>query len=29
VRDSAGLDSDIDILVKFDGPATSVRYFGV
>jgi predicted nucleotidyltransferase len=29
VRDSAGPDSDIDILVKFDGPATSARYFGV
>ena len=28
-RDSAGPDSDIDILVKFDGPATSARYFGV
>ena len=27
--DSAGPDSDIDILVKFDGPATSARYFGV
>ena len=22
-------DSDIDILVRFDGPATSKRYFGV
>ena len=29
VRDSAGPDSDSDILVKFDGPATSARYFGV
>ena len=29
VRDSAGPDSDIDIVVAFDGPATSVRYFGV
>jgi predicted nucleotidyltransferase len=29
VRDAAGPDSDIDILVKFDGPATSARYFGV
>ena len=29
VRDSAGPDSDIDIVVAFDGPATSTRYFGV
>lgn len=29
VRDAARLDSDIDILVSFDGPATSERYFGV
>ena len=29
VRDSARVDSDIDILVSFDGPATSERYFGV
>jgi predicted nucleotidyltransferase len=29
VRDTAGSDSDIDILVAFDGPATSQRYFGV
>jgi predicted nucleotidyltransferase len=28
-RDSARPDSDIDILVAFDGPATSDRYFGV
>lgn len=28
-RDSARSDSDIDILVAFDGPATSERYFGV
>ena len=28
-RDSANADSDIDILVAFDGPATSERYFGV
>ena len=28
-RDSAGDSSDIDILVDFDGPATSSRYFGV
>ena len=29
VRDSARADSDVDILVAFDGPATSSRYFGV
>ena len=28
-RDTALADSDIDILVSFDGPATSERYFGV
>ncbi|MBD9513004.1 MULTISPECIES: nucleotidyltransferase family protein [unclassified Pseudomonas] len=28
-RDDAGPDSDVDILVSFDGPATSERYFGV
>lgn len=28
-RDAARSDSDIDILVAFDGPATSERYFGV
>ena len=28
-RDAARGDSDIDILVSFDGPATSERYFGV
>ncbi len=28
-RDTARHDSDIDILVSFDGPATSERYFGV
>jgi len=28
-RDTASPDSDIDILVRFDGPATSKRYFGV
>lgn len=28
-RDSARANSDIDILVAFDGPATSERYFGV
>ncbi len=29
VRDEARPDSDIDVLVSFDGPATSKRYFGV
>ena len=29
VRNTARSDSDIDILVAFDGPATSERYFGV
>ena len=29
VRDAARANSDIDILVSFDGPATSERYFGV
>jgi hypothetical protein len=28
-RDTARSDSDVDILVAFDGPATSKRYFGV
>ena len=28
-RDEAQPDSDVDILVSFDGPATSQRYFGV
>ena len=28
-RDEAGPDSDVDIVVDFDGPATSERYFGV
>lgn len=28
-RDSASDGSDIDVLVDFDGPATSNRYFGV
>ena len=28
-RDTTGPNSDIDILVEFDGPATSARYFGV
>ncbi len=29
VRDAANDESDIDILVAYDGPATSQRYFGV
>ena len=29
VREEARPDSDIDIMVEFDGPATSNRYFGV
>ena len=28
-RDEAEPDSDVDILVAFDGPATSQKYFGV
>jgi uncharacterized protein len=28
-RDRAGHASDIDILVRFEGPATSARYFGL
>lgn len=28
-RDTAHADSDVDVLVEFDGPATSARYFGV
>jgi predicted nucleotidyltransferase len=28
-RDIARSDSDIDVLVAFNGPATSERYFGV
>jgi uncharacterized protein len=28
-RSAARQDSDVDILVAFDGPATSKRYFGV
>lgn len=28
-RATAGAESDIDILVAFDGPATSGRYFGL
>lgn len=28
-RGEAGADSDVDILVHFEGPATSRRFFGV
>ena len=28
-RDTARPDSDVDVLVGFDGPATAKRYFGV
>ncbi|MBI5461905.1 MAG: nucleotidyltransferase family protein [Gammaproteobacteria bacterium] len=28
-RNAARSDSDVDVLVAFDGPATSERYFGV
>lgn len=28
-RNSANNDSDVDVLVAFDGPASSERYFGV
>ena len=28
-RDAARPDSDVDVLVAFDGPATAKRYFGV
>ncbi|MBF0161411.1 MAG: nucleotidyltransferase family protein [Magnetococcales bacterium] len=28
-RDDASESSDVDVLVAFDGPATSARYFGV
>jgi predicted nucleotidyltransferase len=28
-RDTDRPDSDVDLLVSFDGPATSARYFGV
>lgn len=28
-RDTARSESDLDVLVAFDGPATSERYFGV
>lgn len=29
VRDAASSESDVDVLVAFDGPATSAQYFGV
>lgn len=29
LRGEARADSDVDVLVRFDGPATSARYFGV
>ena len=29
MRDEVGAASEIDLLVDFDGPATSTRYFGV
>ncbi|TMW74747.1 nucleotidyltransferase family protein [Thauera sp. UPWRP] len=29
LRGEARPDSDVDVLVRFDGPATSARYFGV
>jgi predicted nucleotidyltransferase len=29
VRGQAGLDSDVDVLVAFDGRGTSDRYFGL
>ncbi len=29
VRDESSTDSDVDVVVSFDGPATSSRYFGV
>lgn len=29
VRDAVRAGSDVDVLVEFDGPATSARYFGV
>jgi predicted nucleotidyltransferase len=28
-REQARVGSDIDVLVEFDGPATSARYFGL
>lgn len=29
MRNTARPDSDVDVLIAFDGPATSARYFGV
>jgi uncharacterized protein len=29
VHDAANPDSDVDVLVSFDGPASSAQYFGV
>ena len=29
LRDDFGPESDVDVLVDFEGPATSKRYFGV
>lgn len=29
LRGEARADSNVDVLVRFDGPATSARYFGV
>ncbi len=29
IRDTASDNSDVDILIDFDGPATTERYFGV
>ena len=29
MRDAARAESDVDVLIAFDGPATSARYFGV
>ncbi len=29
VRGTASSDSDVDVLVAFDGPGTSAQYFGV
>ena len=29
VRNTASSNSDVDVLVAFDGPATSKRYFGL
>ncbi|MGE0332587.1 MAG: nucleotidyltransferase family protein [Ramlibacter sp.] len=28
-RDAAGASSDVDLLVAFEGPATSAKYFGL